>query len=116
VNNDHTKDINAHAFAFSYTQPHSMKTISTQVLNSNLAAGGAGDKINSYLQNGKVNHSPFTIDHSPHKKTAVMRKFLRNAFPIAFVFVIANLFLANSSLGQIALRGTATTGPQLLRR
>jgi hypothetical protein len=44
-----------------------------------------------------VNHSPFTIDHSPHKKTAVMRKFLRNAFPIAFFFVIANLFLANTA-------------------
>jgi hypothetical protein len=47
ANHSQTKDINEHAFAFSYTQPHSMKTNSPQVLNSSLAAGGAGDKINS---------------------------------------------------------------------
>src|SRR5689334_16833618 len=99
------------SFAFSYTQPHSMKATSTQVLNLNLAAAEAGDQINSYVQNGKVNHSPFTIDHSPHK-TSFMKKFLRNAFPIAIVFVIANLFLTNRSNGQTTTLFLQTTSTQ----
>jgi len=74
VNNDHTKDINEHAFAFSYTQPHSMKTTSTQDLNLSLSAGEAGEQ-------------PVAVNY--HKKTAFMKKFLRNAFPIAIAFVIA---------------------------
>src|SRR5262245_41507452 len=63
------------SFAFSYTQPHSMKANSTQVLNCNLAVAEAGDEINSCLRNGRVNHSPLTIGHSPHK-TSFMKKFL----------------------------------------
>src|SRR5215831_12636017 len=80
------------SFAFSYIQSqHSMKANSTQGMNLSPAAIKAGDKISTYLQNGKVNHSPFVTpseargitDHSPHKKTAFMKKFLRNHFVIA---------------------------------
>jgi hypothetical protein len=78
ANNEQIKDHNEQAsFAFSYTQPHSMKANSTQVTNLNLAASKAGEEINNYSrhqQNEKVNHSPFTIDHSPHKKTAFYEK------------------------------------------
>src|ERR1044071_6087666 len=61
------------SFAFSYTQPHSMKATSTQVMNCNLATIEAGDKLNSYVQNGRMDHSPLTIHHSPHK-TSFMKK------------------------------------------
>jgi hypothetical protein len=105
VNNDQT------SFAFSYTQPHSMKANSTQVTNLNLTATEAGENINSYSthpQNERVNYSPFTIHHSPHKKTAFMKRFLRNHFLIAITLVIANLFLASVASAQIT--STATGG------
>ena len=60
-----------------------MKTTSTQVLNS---------------------EQPLTVNH--HTKTSFMKKFLRNAFPLAIAFVIANLFLTQQSFSQ-----TVVTNP-----
>src|SRR5690348_941862 len=78
MNSQQSKDNKEQAsFAFSYTQPHSMKTTSTPVMNFEV---------------------PVTVNH---KKNAVMKRILRNAFPIAIVFVIANLFLTNSSSAQV---------------
>src|ERR1044071_1250129 len=73
--NHHVKKIsNEPSIAFSYKQPHNMKCNSEKTLKLGLAANDAGNKINAYLQKGKVNHSPFVtpseargpIDHSPH--------------------------------------------------
>ena len=77
ANSEQIKNCNEQAsFAFSYTQPHSMKTTSTQVLNS---------------------EQPLTVNHT---KTSFMKRFLRNAFPLAIAFVIANLFFIKNSFSQ----------------
>ena len=65
ANSEPLNDCNEQAsFAFSYTQPHSMKAISTPVMN--------------------FSEGPLTVNHN----TSFMKKFLRNAFPFAIVFVI----------------------------
>src|ERR1044072_1753985 len=78
VNNEQIKNCNEQAsFAFSYTQPHSMKINSTQVLN--------------------LNKEPLTVNH---KTASFMKKILRNHFVLVTALVIASLFLANSSNAQ----------------
>src|SRR5678816_801265 len=70
VNSEQIQNCNEQpSFAFSYTQPHSMKTTSTPIMN--------------------FSEGPLTVNHN----TSFMKKFLRNAFPLAIAFVIANLFL-----------------------
>src|SRR6476660_2493748 len=64
ANSEQIKNCNEQtSFAFSYTQPHSMKTTSTQVLNS---------------------EQPLTVNHT---KTSFMKKIIRNHFVIVIALV-----------------------------
>src|SRR6476660_8985119 len=64
ANSEQIKNCNEQdSFAFSYTQPHSMKTTSTQVLNS---------------------EKPLTVNH---KKNSFMKKIIRNHFVIVIALV-----------------------------